>query len=358
MRVIVVGPRAIDSSEMGCVRGLRALGHAAEICDLRQHMGLPGSLRKNPMAARIAEFVLLSTVREPYYFAQRELLSACQRFGADLVLVIQLTWVLPQTIETLRARGIRCVGWFPDAFTSFGRGTFLLAPWDALFFQDPFMVDRLRTAFGLQTIHHLPQCCDPEIQRPLPLTPQDQQRYGADVSTYGTYYPYRARMLEPLLQSGLRLKLWGPRPPSWLRHPIQQHWAGREIVGDEKCRAMQVAKIALNTNHYAGIQDVNKRTFELAAVGAFQLTDDRPALSRYFIPGQEVATFAGRADLLDKVRYYLAHPEERLRIAQAGQARAHRDHTFAARLRVILDVLDRGDPPAPAPTTRQAQQRD
>ena len=43
------------------------------------------------MAARVAEFVLLSTVREPYYFAQRHLLRACAEFGADLVLVIQLT---------------------------------------------------------------------------------------------------------------------------------------------------------------------------------------------------------------------------------------------------------------------------
>ena len=341
----------MDSSEMGCVRGLRSLGHAAEICDLRQHMGLPAALRKNPMAARIAEFVLLSTVREPYFFAQQHLLAASERFQADLVLVIQLTWVLPQTIEALRKRGVRCVGWFPDAFTSFGRGTFLLAPWDALFFQDPFMVDRLRTAFGLDNIHHLPQCCDPEIQRPLPVSSDDRLRYAADVATYGTYYPYRARMLEPLLESGLRLKLWGPRPPAWLHHPVKHHWAGRQIVGDEKCRAMLVAAIALNTNHYAGIHDVNKRTFELAGLGAFQLTDDRPALARYFQPGDEVATFRGRADLLDKVHYYLAHPEERQRIAAAGQTRAHRDHTFAARLRVLLQTLASPAPTSSPPTT-------
>ncbi len=324
---------------MGCVRGLRALGHQAEICDLRQHMGLPPALRRSPMAARVAEFVLLSTVREPYYFAQQHLLRACAAFDAELLLVIQLTWVLPQTIEELRRRGVRCVGWFPDAFTSFGRGAFLLAPFDALFFQDPFMVERLRTAFGLSSIYHLPQCCDPEIQRPLPLLPGDEARFGADVATYGTYYPYRARLLAPLLTSGLRLKLWGPRPPRWLHHPVKDHWAGREILGDEKCRAMRAAKIALNTNHYAGIADINKRSFELAAMGAFQLTDDRPALARYFVPGQEVATFSGAADLLDKVRYYLAHPEERARIAAAGQLRAHRDHTFVARLRVLFETL-------------------
>lgn len=349
MRVIVVGPSWVDSSEMGCVRGLRSLGHQAEICDLRQHIGLPGPLRQNAWAARVAEFVLLSTVREPYHFAQAELLRRCAEFGADLVLVVQLTWVLPQTIETLRKRGIRCVGWFPDAFTSFGRGTFLLAPWDALFFQDPFMVDRLRTAFSVDNIHHLPQCCDPEIHRALPVSAADEARYGADVTTYGNYYPYRARLLEPLLDSDLRLKLWGARPPRWLHHRVRRQWAGQSVIGDEKCVAMRAAKIALNTNHYAGISDVNKRTFELAAMGAFQLTDDRPALSNYFVVGEEVVTFRGRADLLDRVRYYLARPAERARIAAAGQTRAHRDHTFAARLRVILQTLQPGSPAGPSP---------
>ena len=77
-------------------------------------------------------------------------------------------------VGALREAGVRCVGWFPDAFTSFGRGTFLLAPWDALFFQDRFIVDRLRESLGADNIHHLAQCCDPSLHRPLPdTTPQD-----------------------------------------------------------------------------------------------------------------------------------------------------------------------------------------
>lgn len=336
MRVLVVGPGWVDSSEMGCVRGLRALGHEAEICDLQQHIGLPGPLRRSALAFRVAEFVLKATVREPFYLAQRHLLDQAIRMRADLVLAVQLVWVLPETVVELRRRGIRCVGWFPDAFTSFGRGTFLLAPWDALFFQDRFIVDRLRTAFSVDNIHHLAQCCDPEFHRPLPLTEGEQRRYQADVATFGNYYPYRARMLEPLLASGLSLKLWGARPPRWLHHPVHKHWAGKVVLGDDKCKAMLAAKIALNTNHYAGIGDVNKRTFELAGIGAFQLTDARAALSDYFEPGREVATFTGRDDLVDKVRYYLGRPDERQRMAAAAQVRAHKEHTFAARLRVLL----------------------
>ena len=339
MRILVVGPSSLDSSEMGCVRGLVSLGHEADLCDLRPHMGIPGPLRKSAFLSRALEFALNATVREPFYFAQQHLLDRCAAYRPDLLLVVQLQWVLPKTIETLRRRGILCTAWFPDAFTSFGRGTFLLAPWDALFFQDPFMVQRLRTAFSTPAIYHLPQCCDPTLHRPLPLSAEDQRRFAADVATYGNYYPYRAKLMEPLLVPDLRVVLYGARPPRWLKHPLVRHWAGLEVYGEKKCLAMRAAHIALNTNHYAGIEDVNKRTFELCGIGAFQLTDDRPALARYFRPGVEIATFAGRGDLLDKVRFYLSHPDARARIAHAGQLRAHQDHTFAARLRVLLDTV-------------------
>ena len=352
MRVLVVGPSWVDSSEMGCVRGLRALGHTAEICDLHQHIGVPKPLQKYPLSFLVAEYLLRSTVREPFYFAQRQLLEQAAAMRADLVLVVQLLWVLPQTVTTLRERGVQCVGWFPDAFTSFGRGTFLLAPYSALFFQDRFIVQRLRSAFGVDNIHHLAQCCDPDLHRPLPVTPEEQQRYGCDVATFGNYYPYRARLLEPLLappppgQPRLDIKLWGARPPRWLHHQVRDYWAGKVVLGDEKCKAMRACKIALNTNHYAGIGDVNKRTFELAGIGAFQLTDARDALADYLTPGQEVATFSGPADLREKVRYYLARPQERAAIAEAARVRAHREHTFERRLQTLLQTAGlplRGD---------------
>ena len=66
MRVLVVGPSWVDSSEMGCVRGLRALGHTAEICDLHQHIGVPKPLQKYPLSFLVAEYLLRSTVREPF----------------------------------------------------------------------------------------------------------------------------------------------------------------------------------------------------------------------------------------------------------------------------------------------------
>jgi len=339
MRVLVVGPDWEDGSEIGCVNGLRALGHEAWLFDPRKHLGVPKPLQRFPLAYAAAEFLLRGTVREPFFFAQKPLVARAKALRVDLVLVVQLLWVLPETVTELRSLGMSCAGWFPDAFTSFGRGTFLLAPWNGLFFQDRFMVARLRHSLSCDFIHHLPECMDRVFHRPIELSDEDRETYGADVATFGNYYPYRAKLLEPLLDGGLKVKLWGAKPPTWLHHRVHDFWAGKVVQGDEKCKAMRAAAIALNTNHYAGIGDVNKRTFELGGMGAFQLTDHRPALSEYFEIGSEVVTFEGRADLREKVEYYLARPEERQRIAEAATKRAHRDHTFEKRLEVLLKTV-------------------
>ncbi len=101
---------------------------------------------------------------------------------------------------------------------------------------------------------------------------------------------------------------------------------------------MLAAKIVLNQNHYAEIFGTNKRTFEVAAIGAFQLTDT-PALRDVFDPDSEVATFGSREDLLEKIDYYLARPELRLEMAERAARRAHADHTYEHRWTAMLETL-------------------
>ena len=57
----------------------------------------------------------------------------------------------------------------------------------------------------------------------------------------------------------------------------------------------------------------------------------------YFEIGNEVVVFSDAADLLDKIRYYLAHEDERRRIATLGHARCLREHTWDHRLQAIFD---------------------
>jgi hypothetical protein len=83
------------------------------------------------------------------------------------------------------------------------------------------------------------------------------------------------------------------------------------------------------------------RIFEATGSGAFLLTEHFDNLARYFEIGTEIETFSDERELVDKIRHYLAHPEQRAEIAAAGQARCLRDHSMGSRLR-DFDTIIRG----------------
>ena len=65
--------------------------------------------------------------------------------------------------------------------------------------------------------------------------------------------------------------------------------------------------------------------------------DHRSHLSELFEPGKELVCFETREDLREKIRYYLSHPDERMRIALNGQKRAREDHTYQKRMSQALE---------------------
>ncbi len=69
----------------------------------------------------------------------------------------------------------------------------------------------------------------------------------------------------------------------------------------------------LNCNA-ANIQaySVNNRTFDINAVGSFQLTDIRPDVAKHYIPGVEIETFNSAPE------FYLEHVQERKQIEKMG----------------------------------------
>lgn len=75
-------------------------------------------------------------------------------------------------------------------------------------------------------------------------------------------------------------------------------------------------------------ETVNMRLFEVTGAGRFLITERFDNLSDYFEAGLEVETFSDREELIDKVRYYLAHPEQREAIARRGKERCRRDYAM------------------------------
>ncbi|OQR57216.1 glycosyltransferase [Bacillus sp. CDB3] len=97
----------------------------------------------------------------------------------------------------------------------------------------------------------------------------------------------------------------------------------------------------LNCNS-ANIQaySVNNRTFEINAVGSFQLTDVRPDISKHYIPGVEIETFYNASEFIKKAEYYLENVQERERIARNGLNRTLKNHTYDKRILQLLNYIN------------------
>jgi len=340
-RVMILGQAIFDMMMDSYRRALepyydvRVVDPYSILADLEKRMFGPHlGAQVNRAAATFSRVALGGEIA----LAERRILREVSAFSPELILTDCVHDLRPEFVAQVRkaAPNAKLLGRFGDAISNFGRGYVFAAEYDRLFFKDHYIVDKLRSKLRSKSVFYLPQSCDRHIHRPTTLTDADRRRYGCDIGVYGNGYLYRAECLKPLV--GRDVKVWGGGLPRWATHGTAPMFTGHYVAGDEKCRAMLAAKIALNPNHYAEIAGTNKRTFELAAIGAFQLTDT-PALADVFEPGTEVAQYDSVDDLLEKVDYYLARPELRSEMARKSQLHAHAAHTYEHRWTAMIETL-------------------
>ena len=87
--------------------------------------------------------------------------------------------------------------------------------------------------------------------------------------------------------------------------------------------------------------DANMRVFEALCSGSCLVTDRVPDMAKLgLIDGVHFAGFNGPGDVEELVRHLLAHPEEREAIAAAGRAEVLARHTYADRMKLLLEKLN------------------
>ncbi len=179
---------------------------------------------------------------------------------------------------------------------------------------------------------------DPDFHHPYTLTPEAQARYTAEITFVGTLVPdnlYSERVAALEAVADLGLGVWSVHDvPASLR----PYYRG-EALGEEMFRVLSAAKISINAHgdfmRYGG----NMRLFEAAAVGAFQLVDNRPGVHEWFTDGEHLVTYNSPADLREKVQYYLAHPEARQAIANAAREHVLAHHTYDHRMEAAMALM-------------------
>jgi spore maturation protein CgeB len=275
--------------------------------------------------------------------ANRVLAMKAVEVAPDVLVVSCNEAVRPATLAYLRTAlpGTKLVTIFPDTLFNMRESLVQSLPlYDVFATHTHAGVDVLRK-MGCPEPFYLPLAADPELHRPQELSPADVTRFGCDVTYVGNWRVEHERLFE-----GLRdfdLAIWGP--DQWRRAAptsfAHARWRGQALQnGLEYAKAHCAAKIGLNPIDPLNYPGHNMRCFELPACNVFSLVSRTPEVIELFTEGKTVVTFEGRDELADKVRYYLAHPDERQRIAAAAHEHVVRGgHTYLDRARSLLGRL-------------------
>ena len=309
--------------------------------------------------------------------------------GLDLVFLVALDDVLEDdTLVHFRKLGAKLVlyhvdmlgQWYRSILSSRFMDLICYASADHVEFFQKRGIRTLRLGFGALA------AAGSEAETPPPVA------YDG-VLYLGSPWPYRQRVLQQIVRAGIPLRIYGnnwhaerPWPATAgarkkLAHDLRAYLLprlreeGRPLVRELAGRCLgsnpatvdaaafpdgvicgrydvdQFAALVRGAAINIGFTQMNAdprrdeprqlrlRDFEIPACGGFYLAQSCPELPLYYEIGREIAVWETAADVEERIRYYLARPDERAAIAGAGRRRVERNHTWLHRFAAIAQAL-------------------
>jgi len=84
------------------------------------------------------------------------------------------------------------------------------------------------------------------------------------------------------------------------------------------------------------IMQVRLRDFEVPMSGGFYMVAYMKELEEFFDIGKEIICYDSPKDMVEKIKYFLNHDDEREQIRKAGQQRCLKDHTWHKRVQTAF----------------------
>lgn len=212
------------------------------------------------------------------------------------------------------------------------------------FFTTPDVYGEMKyRKIGLPNAIHFPFGCNEQVFRKMEVPKKH------DVSFVGGWHPYREWLIERIRKAGISVEVVGYR------------WPKGEANQDGMVRLFNESRINLNLSNSASwdarylasspralinrlrskknIEQMKARIFEVNGCGAFQLSYYVEGLAHCYEIDREIAVYADADDLVEKVKFYLAHEGLRESIAAAAYQHTLKDHTFIQRFQTVFQRM-------------------
>ena len=312
-------------------KAIQSLGHELVIFEDRQHK-IPGRIRKLSPFLNQLDLKIIN----------KKILSIAEVTKPDIAIVTGGHRISRETVNKLKERGVVSILWTIDAPLNFQPLIDIAPIYDYIFCQGTEAIE-LFTGTGIIDAQWLPMACDPEYHYPVYCSVADKEKFGSDIVFVGSYYPERADLFERI--SMFDFAIWGPGWDSLDRHsPLRRCIRGAHTTPDKWLTIYSASKIIISTHYHDRqnrfpVYQASPRVFEILSCGAFQLCDDQRDVFSLFKDGEDLVKFVDTNDLIKKINYYLAHPEERKEIAAKGRQNVIENHTYVHRIKKLLSYV-------------------
>ena len=344
LRILVVLPFYGGSLPVGrfAVEGLKEAGCLVDIFEAPSFFPAYTALKELRVSSNSLDALQNSFLQ----FVSQAVLSKVEAFAPDLVLCLAQAPLSRLALRQLRKQGIPTAMWFVEDFRLFTYWRAFAPYYDifAVIQKEPFTSEL--AAIGQNNVLYLPLAALPSFHRPLELEAQEQKSFGSVLSFLGAGYPNRRKAFLQLRGlPNLGLKIWGTEweGEAALAPLVQRQ--GARISSEDAVRIFNATDININLHSSIHAEKlvsagdfVNPRTFEVAACGAFQLVDQRELLPELFF-ADEMAVFTSMEELREKIFYFSSRPGERQQFAERAKERVLKEHTYALRMRQLLDFV-------------------
>lgn len=143
----------------------------------------------------------------------------------------------------------------------------------------------------------------------------------------------RAELIDLIMDAGIQVDLFGNY---WDGYP---NWHGYLTNFHDMIDVFDQSRICLNLSnpwHHGTMPQIKGRHFEIPQIGRLQVCTPADDLQSYFDYDKEIVVANTADELVEKLHYYLEHPDERETIAAAGRERMLKEHQWHHRFEYIF----------------------
>ncbi len=171
---------------------------------------------------------------------------------------------------------------------------------------------------------YLPRGANPQIYKPLEMS------FDIDVSFVGRRTDRRFEMIDNLRHRGITVETFGA---GWPAGELPEE----EMIGVFNRSRINLAFPSLDTaDRLPGLKG---RDFKIPMSGGLYFSRYRRELGDVYEIGREIVCYHAADDLVEKIKFYLSHPDKAEEIRRAGQRKALQEHAWSRRFRQAFRAL-------------------